>query len=77
MPKSACRILKNSDIKLEGQFHLNQTQCAKPSQNDKNSASAVANVRIVENHPQYAILEVTCSCGTKTHVKCQYNIKSQ
>jgi hypothetical protein len=26
----------------------------------------------VENHPEYALIEVICGCGTKTLVKCEY-----
>jgi hypothetical protein len=78
MQKAACRILKESDIKLEGQFHFDQaSQCAKSPSKEKNSISQVTKVSIVENHPQYAVLEIICSCGAKTHVKCQYNLKSQ
>jgi hypothetical protein len=28
--------------------------------------------RIVENHPKFADIEITCSCGTKTYVRCEY-----
>jgi hypothetical protein len=78
MQKAARNILKGSDVKLEGQFQLSQTQYAKTQAKEKNTTSAITKVTVVENQPQYAVLEIICSCGAKTYVKCQYNdIKSQ
>ena len=28
--------------------------------------------RVVESSRDYAIIEVVCSCGCKTHIQCQY-----
>ena len=28
--------------------------------------------RIVESNTDYAIIEVTCSCGQKSHIQCNY-----
>lgn len=73
MQKATGNILKSSDVKIEGQFHLSQTQPTKNPTSEKNVTSSITKVNIVENHPQYAVLEITCSCGAKTHVKCQYD----
>jgi len=74
MPKTAGHILKGEDVKLEGQFHLDVTQgwshVQGPKQNRK--APTAPQVRIVQNHPEFAVLEITCSCGSKTNVKCEY-----
>ena len=74
MQKAAGHILKGEEVKLEGQFHLDLAQtgttAARPNQN--RIVHAAPNVRIVQNHPEFAIIEVTCSCGTKMNVKCEY-----
>ena len=66
------RILKSSDVKLEGQFRLDTGREVPNSANEKNAALSPAGVRIVENHPEFAVMEVTCRCGDKTHIRCEY-----
>jgi len=74
MTKTACHILKGEDVKLEGQFHLDMAQAGAPVQGPKQNRTALSapQVRIVQNHPEFAVLEITCSCGLKTNVKCEY-----
>lgn len=36
------------------------------------SPTAAAEVRIVEQHPDYALVEVRCACGRCTYVQCRY-----
>ena len=74
MPKTACHILKGEDVKLEGQFHLDVTQGGAAIQGPKQNRTTLSapQVRIVQNHPEFAVLEITCSCGLKTNVKCEY-----
>lgn len=36
------------------------------------SVPAASSVRITQNHPEYAVLEVTCPCGRTTHIRCDY-----
>ncbi|MBW8039364.1 MAG: hypothetical protein FVQ85_05140 [Planctomycetes bacterium] len=72
MEKAAGHILKSNDVKLEGQFCLDAEQTASNSVNKPNKASSELQVRIVENHPEYAVIEATCCCGTKTLIKCEF-----
>lgn len=66
-------ILKSNDVKLEGQFRLDIGQDVLNSANKKNAtSSSSAQVCIVEKHPEFTVIEVTCSCGTKTHIRCEY-----
>ena len=65
-------ILKSNDVKLEGRFRLDVGQNAINSANEKNATLSPAQVRIVENHPEFAVMEVTCGCGAKTHIRCEY-----
>ncbi|MHC4460071.1 MAG: hypothetical protein ACYS6W_14065 [Planctomycetota bacterium] len=72
MAKAAGHILKRSNVKLEGRFHLDTGEVASAPTKEKNVASAAPQVGIVENQPEFAVMEVTCSCGTKTYVRCEY-----
>jgi hypothetical protein len=69
----AKHILKGNNVKLEGRFHLDAGEVAPGPAKEKNGASATPQVSIVENQPEFAVIEVTCSCGTKTYVRCEYN----
>ena len=72
MIRTAGRILKSNEVKLEGQFHLDATKDGLDLPKQKIAASSAPQVRILENHPEYAVIEVTCSCGTRMSVKCEY-----
>ena len=66
------RILKADHVELEGRFHLDVAQ-PQPGQTKAKSATlATPQVCIVENQPEFAVIEITCSCGTKTHLRCEY-----
>jgi len=65
-------ILKSNNVKLEGQFRLDAEQTPADLAHRRDASSASAQVRIVENHPEFAVMEVTCRCGIKTHIRCQY-----
>ncbi len=72
MEKAAGHILKSNNVKLEGRFRLDVGQGVPNSANEKNITLAPAQVCILENHPEFAVMEVTCGCGTKTCIKCEY-----
>jgi hypothetical protein len=72
MENTIGHILKSNDVKLEGQFRLDAGQPPTGSANKTNVTSAPAQARVVENHPEFAVIEVICGCGAKTHIKCQY-----
>jgi hypothetical protein len=75
MTKAAGHILKSEDVKLEGRFRLDvgQLQSSTSRTKEKSPALAAPQVRIVESHPDFADIEITCSCGIKTHLKCEYS----
>ncbi|TSA56511.1 MAG: hypothetical protein D4R45_00675 [Planctomycetaceae bacterium] len=72
MIRTAGRILKSNDVKLEGQFHLDAANAGSGSPKQQVVPLSAPQVRILENHPEYAVIEVTCSCGTKMSLKCEY-----
>lgn len=72
MVKTAGRILKSEDFKLEGRFHLDIEHNSSGMPKETITASSTPKIRMLENHPEYAVIEVTCSCGTKISVRCEY-----
>ena len=74
MEKTVGRILKSDDVKLEGQFHLDvaQVNSAKGGIRQAGSALAVPQARVVENYPEYAVIEITCTCGAGMYLRCEY-----
>jgi len=67
MGKTTGHILKAGDVKLEGQLHLDLWNVQAGPLKEKGAAA-----RIIENHQEFAVLEVTCSCGRKIYLKCEY-----
>ena len=77
MEKAAIHILKSSDVKLEGRFHLDVGQTAQNPAEKENVVSVTPQVHIIENHPEFAVIETTCSCGRKTYIRGEYtNVQS-
>lgn len=77
MAKSTGRVIKADDVKVQGVFHLDNRQPARKPANLAGSAAAVPQVRVAEQTADFAVLEITCCCGTKMHVRCEYkDIKS-
>ncbi len=72
MESPAGRILKADHVELEGRFHLEVAQPQPGQAKTKDVTLAAPQVSIVESQPEFAVIEITCSCGTKTHLRCQY-----
>jgi len=72
MGKTAGRILKGSDVKLEGRFTLDIVQPEPGRPKQPGTALAEPKVRIVENQSEFAVIEITCSCGTGMYLRCEY-----
>ena len=72
MPKTTGRILRPSEVNFEGVFKLELTPTAASTAAPTSTAAVPQKITIVENTPEFALVEVTCSCGTKTLVRCEY-----
>jgi len=72
MEKAAGRILKAEAVKLQGHYRCDVGATPQQSVGAGKPVSAVPQVRIVENTAEYAIVEMTCQCGVKTQVRCEY-----
>ncbi len=75
MIEASGRILRSDDVELDGQYHLglSPAEFEAPGSGHNKSIMAAAQARIVENDPKYAVIEVTCSCGARVCLKCEYS----
>ncbi len=72
MGKTGGRILKKSDVRLEGQFTIDIVQPEPGQPKQPVAVLAEPQVRIVESQPEFAVIEITCSCGTGMYLRCEY-----
>jgi hypothetical protein len=73
MDKVLGRILRSDQVKLEGQVQLQTKQPQSTAQpNSPKSAKQPATAVIAENHPEYAVVEITCCCGARMYLRCEY-----
>jgi hypothetical protein len=70
--KAERHVLKAAEVSPGGPFQLSIDPAAMADGGASRPPSAASNVRIVESHPEYAVIEVTCPCGRTTHVRCDY-----
>ena len=74
MIETSGRIIKGDLVELEGRYHLglaqHEVEECEPAQTT--AVSSAPQARVVENHPDHAVIEVTCSCGAKVSLKCEY-----
>jgi hypothetical protein len=74
MVRTSGRVLKSEHVELEGVYYLDGAQAASSGTEPPQGHPAVtaAGVRILENHREYALVEVTCPCGRKMALRCGY-----
>jgi hypothetical protein len=72
MEKTSSKILKGCDVKLEGRFTLDIVQPRPDLLKQPGAALAEPQVRIVESKPEFAVVEISCSCGTRMYLRCEY-----
>jgi hypothetical protein len=71
MQRATGRVLKSDDVRLEGRLLLDVCG-TKPRLAKQAGSAAEPTVCVVENHAEFAVIEITCSCGTKIHLRCDY-----
>jgi hypothetical protein len=72
MLKTTRHILKANQVALDGPLHLGLDPGGRSPGADPQCASASASARVAQNHPEYAVIEVTCACGKTTYIRCEY-----
>lgn len=69
------RILRKDDVELDGRYQLDlgpgEIEASEPVH--INTSASEPQAIITENQTEYAVIEVTCSCGTKMCLKCEYS----
>jgi hypothetical protein len=77
MESIAGYILKRDDVKLQGHLKLGPVlpneSAVKENRDDSKSLPGKPRVAIVQNHTEFAVIEVVCQCGNTIHIKCQYD----
>ncbi len=79
MERRLVTVLKADQVLVSGTVCLDvgggiaPVRTATSTQTTAHAGSAVQQARIIESNDEYAILELTCSCGTKTHIQCNYS----
>lgn len=72
MERNTERVLKNNDVEVSGRVQLPGISPADNNTVRAAQPSLPAAAAIVENTADFALIEVTCVCGRKTVVKCEY-----
>lgn len=82
MTNRTVKVVKKNQVQISGSVCLTPSVTAgvprlKPLQSnttqaDMQTAQVPQEARIIESNNEYAIIEVICSCGTKSHIQCNY-----
>jgi hypothetical protein len=72
MMQTMNRVLKSDEVEIDGRCHLEIGRSASSAQPGKNSNGVAAKARMLDNTNEYALIELICSCGKKTLVRCEY-----
>ena len=80
MQQTVSRILKSNQINVDGKLRLDLVNSPAASQKSSSNVNNVNSnnlqtepqVRIVDSQSSFAVIEITCSCGEKIFLKCQY-----
>ena len=72
MAKVAGRILKGDQVRPEGRVQIGVPQTDVEQTKGADQAKVIQQVRIVENHLEFALIEIICACGARALLKCQY-----
>lgn len=74
MKTGTAKIFKQDDVQMSGSLELNYPLTSNVQGHRQVSRiQKKAQVQVVEKTDQYAVIQVTCSCGKITNIKCQYN----
>ncbi len=65
-------VLKSNDVKVEGHFRLDVDAGVGMRAKAGTAMLTEPQVLVTETHAEFAVIEVTCRCGGKTHIRCEY-----
>lgn len=74
MSRRIVTVLKSAQVLVSGSVRLEPGDVAAPV---RTTASAQTDAhpqqaRIIESNDEYAVIEVICGCGGKSHIQCNY-----
>ena len=72
MSHSTARVIRGNETVTEEPFQFQIGPCEQPSQPSQAQALAAPQVCVAENTGEHVVLEIVCSCGRKSYVKCEY-----
>jgi len=64
-------VLKKSEVEVQGKLQLDNRSSG-PAPLQRNGADHTPKCHIIENNTHYALIEVTCACGSKMYLQCDY-----
>ncbi len=79
MSQKCARVVKSDQIEMNGTAYIEAgigTVGRSPLRPSETPAGGqvVQQARVIESNENYAILELVCSCGSKSRVQCNYGI---
>lgn len=82
MSSKVAKVVKGSSVEVSGKALVmsgrTSSSCSAVVSSPADTSANVKNpqvpqeARIVESNSEYAIIEVVCSCGAKSHIQCNY-----
>ena len=73
MEKATGRILKANDVNIQGSIRLDPGHQPRRQTSAGTAGICTPQAGIVEKNADFAVIEITCSCGTKTRIRCDYS----
>lgn len=70
--KTIRHVLKAAEVVVDDPVRLSIDPHAGAGRGGSASTPAGSSARIAQTHAEYAVIEVTCSCGRTTHIRCDY-----
>jgi hypothetical protein len=72
------KVMKKEDVAVGGSVRIRPGEGLAPVRTNVSSrtcpptAGIPQQARIIESNAEYAIIEITCSCGLRSHIQCNY-----
>jgi len=64
-------ILRGNEVEIDGHYDLGASRPTSDT-SEGGQVDSDSQVRIVENCPQYTIIEIMCSCGKASYIRCEH-----
>ena len=72
MTQTTGRILKGSQVNMEGKYQLGLSQADHNSAPNMNTTVKEPQARIIENNEGHVVIQVVCSCGKQINIRGEY-----